>query len=195
MKQHDLAAIARGIAPVLRELAAKDRGPAGAQGVAGVRGQGGPVGPPGRDGRDGLPGDKGEKGVDGLHGRAGADGLGFDDLTVTHDGARAFTFRFIQGDRIREFTCSLPVLIYRGVYVDAGAYEKGDVVTWGGSLWHCHATTTTGKPGGSESRDWVLAVKHGRDGKAGPVGVKGLDGKDGAAGRDLTQLGPDGRRW
>jgi hypothetical protein len=53
-------------------------------------------------------------------------------------------------------------------------------VTWAGSEWHCHTTTTT-KPG-EGSKAWTLKVKRGRDGK---------DAKDGAIGPP----GPPGRDW
>lgn len=56
-------------------------------------------------------------------------------------------------------------LIYQGVYQDGKQYERGDVATWAGSLWHCNAETLT-KPG-EGSRDWQLVVKRGRDGKDG----------------------------
>ena len=66
---------------------------------------------------------------------------------------------------------SMPVAIYRGVYEDAGQYDKGDLVTYGGSVWHCD-TPGKGKPGDPDS-GWTLAVKKGRDGKpAGPVALK-----------------------
>lgn len=53
-------------------------------------------------------------------------------------------------------------LRYLGVYVDGKAYELGDVVTWAGSAWHCHDTTTA-KPGNGGA--WQLIVKAGRDGR------------------------------
>lgn len=56
-----------------------------------------------------------------------------------------------------------PGLTYCGVYVDGKSYERGDVVTWAGSTWHCHDTTTT-RPG-EGSKSWQLMVKRGRDGK------------------------------
>jgi len=56
-----------------------------------------------------------------------------------------------------------PGLEYVGVFQDGKTYEKGQVVTWAGSAWHCHAATT-GKPGDG-SKDWQLMVKHGRDAK------------------------------
>ena len=52
---------------------------------------------PGRDGQPGLPG------RDGAPGKDGADGLGFDDLHVERINERRVVFKFIRGDRMREF--------------------------------------------------------------------------------------------
>ena len=50
---------------------------------------------------------------------------------------------------------------YKKIYVEGREYNKGDFVTWAGSLWHCNEKTVE-KPGeGSEA--WTLAVKKGRD--------------------------------
>ncbi len=60
-------------------------------------------------------------------------------------------------------TFTLPVQINRGVYVSGNEYERGDVVTLDGSQWHCEAERTKERP--SASKDWLLVVKHGRNGK------------------------------
>jgi hypothetical protein len=73
-----------------------------------------------------------------------------------------------------------PGLVARGVFVDGQAYERGQLVTWAGSSWHCNETTQT-KPG-EGSKAWTLMVKRGRDGK---------DGKDGGPGPS----GPPGADW
>jgi hypothetical protein len=52
---------------------------------------------------------------------------------------------------------------YQGVFKEGEAYEAGDVVTWGGSMWHCEKDSPDGKPGNSD--DWKLCVKKGRDAK------------------------------
>lgn len=49
---------------------------------------------------------------------------------------------------------------YRGVYQRSEDYKRGDLVTFGGSMWHA-TRNTTDEPGAS--RDWQLAVKKGRD--------------------------------
>ena len=56
-------------------------------------------------------------------------------------------------------------LSFEGVYQEGRTYEKGHVVAWAGSSWHCNAHTTM-KPGDGCS-DWSLMVKKGRDGKDG----------------------------
>lgn len=58
--------------------------------------------------------------------------------------------------------CTTPSLIWRDVW-KAGEFERGDAVTWSGSVWHCQVEKTTAKPG--ESPDWKLMVKAGRDGR------------------------------
>lgn len=97
----------------------------------------------------------------------GRDGLGFDDLSVDHDGERLVTFRFVQGERVKEFPVTFPALIYRDVYRPEKAYVRGDVVTFGGSMWHCNAATEE-KPGDG-SAAWTLAAKRGRDGRDGTL--------------------------
>lgn len=124
-------------------------------------------GPAGRDGKD------------------GADGMGFDDISVEYDGERQFTFKGIRGERVKALsTFTMPVLIYRGVYSEGRKYEPGDVVTWAGSAWHCQKATTlkpdsvsidnvTGRPTGTQGRDcWSLIAKKGNEGRA------GRDGRD-----------------
>jgi hypothetical protein len=91
----------------------------------------------------------------------GTDGFGFDDLNVEHDGERGFVLRFLRGDRTKEFSFALPVVLDRGVW-RGGGYKSGDAVTWAGSLWIAQKDTDT-KPDSGEG--WRLAVKRGRDGK------------------------------
>lgn len=79
-----------------------------------------------------------------------------------------------------------PGLAFRGVYLDGQVYERGQLVTWAGSSWHCNATTTT-KPGDG-SKAWTLMVKRGRDGKDGAAGPEGPPG------RDWQQVYDDSRR-
>jgi integrin beta 3 len=125
----------------------------------------------------------------------GRDGLGFDDLAVDYDGERTFVFRFAQGERAKEFPFQVPVMIFRGAFREQ-AYEQGDTVTFGGSLWVCNSPTGDKPDDGVEG--WTKAIRRGRDGrngKDGKDGERGMPGSEGRAGRDLTQMAPDGSKW
>jgi hypothetical protein len=124
-------------------------------------------------------------------GKDGADGLGFEDLEVQHDGERTFTVRFVRGEKVKEFAFKIPVLIERGVYRAGQKYDRGDGVTLQGSYWIAQKDTTA-KPG--ESTDWRMAVKKGRDGKDGERGQKGEPGQKGRDGRDYSQTAFPGVR-
>lgn len=169
-----------------------ERGDKGDKGDPGEKGDKGDPGVPGRDGRDGLPGVHGEPGKDGApgkdgtDGRDGADGMGFDNLTVEHDGEKCFTFKLSQGDRVKEFKFTLPIMIYRGVFQETDSYTKGDTTTFGGSMWVALNDAPEGKPG--LSKDWQLAVKKGRDGNDGKPGIKGDKGDQGRPGLDGRDL-------
>jgi integrin beta 3 len=132
-----------------------------------------------------LPGPRGADGP------PGKDGLGFDDMSVAYDGERSFTLQFKRGKELREFPFKVPLLIDRGVWRE-GRYERGDVVTFGGSAFIAQEDTDE-KP--ETGKAWRLAVKSGRNGKPGVNGEKGDRGPEGRAGRDLTQVGPDGTKW
>lgn len=94
----------------------------------------------------------------------GADGLGFDDMTVEHDGERSFAFVLTRGEREIRKEFSLPVVLDRGTWKEERTYQPGDGVTMGGSYWIAQ-TETSARP--ETSKDWRLAVKRGRDGKDG----------------------------
>ena len=98
----------------------------------------------------------------------GEDGFGIDDFDVQPAGdGRTVILSFTRGDVSDLFELTFPVPIYRDVWREkdeAGnpiEYVPGDMVTWGGSLWHCNERTTA-KP---DVGPWKLAVKKGRDGK------------------------------
>ena len=138
----------------------------GKDGPPGLDGKDGVPGLDGKDGKDGAPGEPGPPGRDGqpgVPGRDGQDGLGFDDLDIEHDGERGFTFRLRRGDRQKEWSFIMPVMLYRGVWAKDGRYSRGDAVTWRGSLWVAKAETSA-KPDEASSA-WTLCAKKGRDGK------------------------------
>ena len=98
----------------------------------------------------------GKDGADGRHGLSAEDV----DATILEDG-RTVEFSLRQGEYEYAFELGFAVPMYRGVFVDGDTYDPGDLVTWGGSLWHCNAQTQD-KPSGDS---WTLAVKKGRDGR------------------------------
>lgn len=104
-----------------------------------------------------LPGPAGKDGA------PGADGLGFDDLSVDFDGDRTLALKFTRGAVEKTFPIVLPMLRYQGIYQYGFAYVIGDVVTSGGAAWHCQQPTTL-RPGDGVGA-WRLMVKPGRDGK------------------------------
>lgn len=104
--------------------------------------------------------------VVGDDGKPGADGLGFDDLSVEYDGEKTVTLKFVRGEQSKEFPLVLPVVIDRGVFFEGKTYEPGDGVTWAGSFWIAQESTTE-KP--DSAKGWRLAVKKGRDGKDGKI--------------------------
>lgn len=139
--------------------------------VVGADGKDGTNGLDGTNGADGEDGKPGVNGQDGRDGMTGPTGLGFEDLDVSlSEDGRTVVLSLTRGDLTQTFELFFPVMIYRGVYdPDHGlAYEPGDTVTYGGSLWVCNAPTKA-RPGEGEG-PWRLAVKRGRDGKdfAGP---------------------------
>ena len=131
--------------------------------------------------------------VVGPEGPAGRDGFGFDDFRLEHDGERTVKFIWEKDEARRESPVKFPIPIHRDVYQPEKQYERGDVVTYGGSQWTAQRDTSE-RPG-SENSGWMLSVKRGRDGKNGDKGDKGDEGKAGRPGRDLTQMGPDGSKW
>lgn len=132
-------------------------------------------GQPGRDGVDVLPTHVAElvkAAVDQiprpLDGKDGADGVGFDDLSLEFDPTRGYELRCTRGDVVKSWSVGLP--FYAGIW-QSGRYPKSAVVTAKGALWIA-LVETQAKPGEDDdaSRDWKLCVKAGRDGKPGRDG-------------------------
>lgn len=95
---------------------------------------------------------------------------GIAELSIEQAGERSFkALATLSSGSVTEKSLAIPAQIYRGVF-KAGEYEPGDVVTWGGSAWHCEEATSD-KPGEIASKGWTLAVKRGRDGKDGKNGI------------------------
>jgi hypothetical protein len=133
-------------------------------------------------------------------GKDGEPGMGFDELTIEFDGHRCLTFRFIRGEKTKEFKFALAVPAYKEVYRPEETYFLGDMVSFGGSIWHCAVPATMTKPGAGNPH-WRLACKHGRDGRDGRSAyevavehgfkgtekdwLKSLQGPPGPPGKDL----------
>jgi integrin beta 3 len=115
----------------------------------------------GLEARPPVPGPPGANGLDGLDGKAGADGLGFDDMTASFDGERTVVLRWRRGELVKSLPVELPIPRYQGAYASARSYRPGDVVSYDGSAWHCEVMTSS-RPGDA-SRAWQLMVKKGRD--------------------------------
>jgi integrin beta 3 len=104
----------------------------------------------GQDGRDGMDGAPGET-------------FTLDDFDIVPLDERTIKMGFTKGDVMHSFELAFPVPVYRGVFRDTETYERGDMTTWAGSLWHCDEPKGL-KPGVADS-GWTLAVKAGRAGK------------------------------
>jgi integrin beta 3 len=105
----------------------------------------------------------------------------FVERTTTYTSGKSFTRKHVRA-----------VMVDRGIFKAETQYLKGDVVTWDGSMWIAQEPTSD-KPG--ESKTWRMSVRKGRDGRDGLRGEKGERGAEGRAGKDLTQVGPDGGKW
>ena len=102
----------------------------------------------------------------GKDGDPGRDGFNLEDFDATlKDDGRTVLLAFRRGEHVVERELGIQTMIYRGVFSEGKAYERGDTVTFGGSLWHCDEATES-KPGEGQ-KSWTLAAKRGRDGKPG----------------------------
>lgn len=99
-------------------------------------------------------------------GKDGVDGIGWDSMSVDHDGERTFTLVFDKGDEQHTFPVKLPMVIDKGFWQDGTSAEQGDGFTFGGSYWIAQKDTDTKPEIGNA--DWRLAVRRGRDGKRTP---------------------------
>lgn len=131
-----------------------ERGEPGIQGERGLQGEKGERGDPGERGDRGEAGEKGERGPNGFS-------LKQFDTKISEDG-RTVTLIFEDEEIAYEHEMRFSVPLYRGVWTECD-YGPGDLVTWGGSLWHADKETSA-KPDAPDS-GWRLCVKKGRDGK------------------------------
>lgn len=171
---------------VREEVAALPPAEKGEKGEPGERGEKGEPGKDGADGKDGLGlanalidregnlivtfTDGRDKNLGTVVGKDGADGVNgkdgetftLDEFDVERIDDRTIKMGFAKGDIMYSWELDLPVVIYRGVWREDEIYQRGDMTTWGGSIWHCNEDNCTSKPDGGS---WTLAVKKGRDGR------------------------------
>jgi len=162
------------------------------KGEKGDPGEPGEKGADGKDGRDGADGQNGKDGagiadllrdhegnlvatftdgrlknlgpIQGKDGRDGRDGFQLEDFDCrVLDDDRTIELAFRAGSVEHIATLKWPTLIDRGVFKAGESYERGDAVTWAGSIWIAQKDTEA-KPDTPDS-GWRLAVKRGRDGK------------------------------
>ena len=88
-----------------------------------------------------------------------------DDFDVEPVNERTIRLGFTKDNEKHTFELAFPVLIGRGIWSDGEDYERGDVVTWGGSAWEAVEPEKGIKPDLS-SGGWRILAKRGRDGKA-----------------------------
>lgn len=97
---------------------------------------------------------------------------GIDAIDVDKSGDREITVKITdsRGEQVVK-TFSMQNVIYQGIYDEKkdADYEDGDMVTCGGSVWHC-LSKNPGRPGDSNP-NWKLAVKRGQNGKDGRNGI------------------------
>ncbi len=104
------------------------------------------VGRDGKDGDDGAPGHT----------------FGLDDFEIVPMDERTIKMGFTFGEVMHSFELAIPTVIYRGLWKQGETYQRGDMVTWAGGVWHCNADDCQSKP---DAGEYTLAVKRGRDGR------------------------------
>ena len=131
----------------------------------------------GKDGADGLNGKDGLNGIDGKDGLNGKDGEKGDRGDRGEPGEKGDP-GIVSAEALAD--------IHQGIWVEGKEYLRGQIVTWGGSLWLSLAKNAD-KPG-EQNANWKLIVKRGRDGKDGKDGKDGPEGKQGPKG-DKGEIG------
>lgn len=100
----------------------------------------------------------------GKDGAPGRDGFELEDYDEWfEDDGRTLVRRYVRGEDYKEFRHQTALPVDRGVFKSGQTYQRGDTVTWGGSLWIAQVETGM-KPDATDS-GWRLAVRKGRDGK------------------------------
>jgi hypothetical protein len=104
---------------------------------------------------------------DGEPGKDGRDGFGFEDLTLERKDFRHYVLRFTRGDQVKEFDLDVPMLVYRGVYKRDEDYSVGDLVSWGGHMYHRDEPQAERRVDPDKTASgWTQCVKRGNDGSS-----------------------------
>ncbi|HLR78232.1 MAG TPA: hypothetical protein VK062_04185 [Burkholderiaceae bacterium] len=108
-------------------------------------------------------------GKDGADGKDGQDGIGLDDFEIEYDGdSHEIVIRAIVRDRKKEIRYPAGGIWAAGYWRNGNEAKSGQAWTHDGSLWI--ATKDTKSTPSTQSGDWVLAARKGRDGERGPRG-------------------------
>jgi len=186
---------------------AGDPGPPGPPGEAGPPGVPGIAGPPGvgRDGQPGAPGATGPAGPEGKAGPGGQQGergergergevgLGIGELVGELDHERGVVRLVARNGELEHLVGEFPWPTEHEIWREGKTYPPLAAVTYHAQVYKSRRETSA-RPG-SASSDWFLAVKQGPPGKNGIDGKDGTRGPEGRPGRDLSSIGPDGRKW
>src|SRR5262245_36041085 len=98
-------------------------------------------------------------------GPPGPQGLGIEDLVATQVDDRTIELSARRGELVKTLgRFTFPIDLYCGVHVEGKQYSPGDNVTFQGAVWHCNQETRE-RPNGGPA--WTLKVKRGRDGREG----------------------------
>lgn len=100
-------------------------------------------------------------GKDGNPGKDGADGLCFDDLTVSFDGD-AIVHEYQRGEKSLTQRFPINVMKHIGFWRAGMEAKSGNVTTHNGCSWLCLKDTS--EVPSYESKDWILSARKGRDG-------------------------------
>lgn len=89
---------------------------------------------------------------------------GFNGFEEEQIDERTFVVRCFTSTGTVETKRKSSHMFYRELWKSAVAYERGDVVTWGGNMWVAIKHEGEYKQPGTEGSGWRLAVRAGRDG-------------------------------
>lgn len=103
-------------------------------------------------------------------GRDGKDGVGLESFEAEYlADSHEIVIRAGIGDRVREARYSAGGIRLGGYWREGVKAQSGEAYSHKGSLWIARRETASAP--NPESRDWVLAARHGKDGERGPKGA------------------------